>query len=49
MRVAALVLGLIGSFLMLIVGVLWTDAAQHLQEAEDALVAKPRAPKPAAA
>ena len=36
MRVAALVLGLLGSSLLFLVGVLWTDNAEHLKEAEDA-------------
>jgi len=34
MRVAALVLGLLGSFLVFIVGVLWSDNAVHLKEVE---------------
>jgi hypothetical protein len=37
MRVAALVLGLLGSFIVFIVGVLWSDNAVHLKEAEDAV------------
>ncbi len=37
MRVAALVLGLLGSFMVFIVGVLWTDNAVHLKEAEEAV------------
>jgi hypothetical protein len=34
MRIAALVLGLLGSFLLFIVGVLWTDNANHLKDVE---------------
>lgn len=34
MRIAALVLGLLGSLILFMVGVLWTDNAEHLQEVE---------------
>ena len=34
MRIAALVLGLLGSLILFLVGVLWTDNAEHLQEVE---------------
>ena len=36
MKIAALVLGLVGSLLLLVVGALWTDNAEHLQEVEQA-------------
>ncbi len=34
MRRAALLLGLLGALVMLVVGALWTDNAEHLAEAE---------------
>ena len=49
MRVAALVLGLLGSFIVFIVGVLWTDNAVHLKEAEDAVQSVQALTKEAAA
>jgi hypothetical protein len=36
MKIAALVLGLLGSLILLGVGALWTDNAEHLQEVEQA-------------
>ena len=49
MRVAALVLGLLGSFLVFIVGVLWSDNAVHLKEVEQMAETVQTATKEAAA
>ncbi|HEV8631564.1 MAG TPA: hypothetical protein VGV61_14700 [Thermoanaerobaculia bacterium] len=37
MKIAALILGLLGSFILFIVGVLWTDNAEHLKDVEQAM------------
>ncbi len=39
MRVAAFILSLLGSIAMFTLGALWTDDADHLKEAEDAMAA----------
>ena len=49
MRIAALVLGLLGSFLLFIVGVLWSDNAVHLKEVEQMAETVQTATKEAAA
>src|SRR6266545_550554 len=49
MRVAALVLGLLGSLILFFVGVLWTDNAVHLKEAEEAVQSVQALAKEAAA
>jgi hypothetical protein len=49
MRIAALVLGLLGSLMLFMVGVLWTDNAEHLKEVEDMAQTVQTATKEAAA